>query len=326
MEKTKSKNENVLALVLSYYNYDLSNSTTKIVCPFHKDVNPSLIVDLQRQIWYCFGCGKSGNALDFVKLIEKKYNHKSELESLIIYNKILQNKKLKSKIEKQINVKQYDANNALQESFDYYNCLPNIDWEDYKLNNEQVNARQYLTNRGFKVNVLNEIGCKYNFNNNYEIIIPMYDNQDFKGWVCRTTNKKVEEGGRKYLYNKGFRRSNTLVGNYNEYKTIFVVEGIMDRLKLYQFGFKNSVAILGWKISAKQINKLKEAGVKRVICALDNDKAGKDGYKYLKNFFETYRFQFMKGIKDIGQTNKKQFIKMLKRTKQKYLLKGVKNK
>lgn len=312
-----------LSLVLSYYDFDLCN--TKIVCPFHKDVNPSLIFDLQKGFWFCFGCNLSGNAFDFVKLMEAKYNNKNEIESLVLYNKILNNKKLKSKIEKEINTKQLSySESSIYEAFDYYNCLPTIDWEDYKLNNDQVNARQYLTKRGFKIKTLNNIGCKYNFNNNYEIIIPIQDNNLFKGWVCRTTKKDIEEGGRKYLYNKGFRRSTTLAGEYKNYKTVFIVEGIMDRIKLFQFGFRNSVALLGWKISSKQIQKLKEAGVENIICALDNDKSGKEGYKYIKNFFTTYRFQFLKGIKDVGEMNRRSFIKMLRKTKEKYKLNKVK--
>ena len=67
-----------LAKVLFYYGLipDVNTSEYKIVCPFHEDMNPSLIVNLEKGTWYCFGCNKSGNAFDFVEGIEVKRNIK----------------------------------------------------------------------------------------------------------------------------------------------------------------------------------------------------------------------------------------------------------
>ena len=49
----------------------------------------------------------------------------------------------------------------------------------------------------------------------------MIDNGKFKGWVCRTTDKDIEKK-RKYLYNKGFRRAETLVGSYGLKPYVFM--------------------------------------------------------------------------------------------------------
>src|SRR6187397_3027919 len=40
------------------------------LCPFHKELTPSFTVSPSKQIYKCFGCGKSGNAISF--LIEYK--------------------------------------------------------------------------------------------------------------------------------------------------------------------------------------------------------------------------------------------------------------
>ena len=170
-----------------------------------------------------------------------------------------------------------------------------------------------MIDRGFSASALNKARAKITYNKNYGLIFPMLDNGKFKGWVCRTTIKEIEKK-RKYLYNEGFSRATTLVGNYGKLDYVFVVEGYMDRLKFLQFGESNVVAILGWKISQQQINKLKAKGITKIIAALDNDDCGKKGTECLKQYFDVTKFSYLKGIKDPGDMNEKNFNKMLKRT------------
>jgi len=40
-------------------------------CPLHDDRHASLSVDSGKQLWHCFGCGKGGDVIDFIKLVEK---------------------------------------------------------------------------------------------------------------------------------------------------------------------------------------------------------------------------------------------------------------
>jgi DNA primase len=40
------------------------------LCPFHKEKTPSFSVHAGRQFYHCFGCGESGDVLEFVKRIE----------------------------------------------------------------------------------------------------------------------------------------------------------------------------------------------------------------------------------------------------------------
>lgn len=39
-------------------------------CPIHPDKHPSLVVYPAQQSWYCFGCNRGGDVLDFVMTIE----------------------------------------------------------------------------------------------------------------------------------------------------------------------------------------------------------------------------------------------------------------
>ena len=174
-----------------------------------------------------------------------------------------------------------------------------------------------MTKRGFKSGTLHKCKAKVTYNKSYGIIFPMLDNGKFKGWVCRTMRKDIEKR-RKYLYNEGFSRATTLVGDYGTKDYVFVVEGYMDRLKFVQFGEDNVVAILGWKMSPQQIQKLKDKGITKVISALDNDECGRKGTKFLEQHFKVTRFKYLKGVKDPGDMTQELFDKMFKKTMEIY--------
>lgn len=310
-----------LAKVLWYYNIlpTVSEAVQKIVCPFHDDVNPSMIVNLTEGTWYCFGCGMCGDAKKFVTSMEHKYHNLNDLKSLSVYYKILKSKKVSDiKIRASVkNRKKKGSKILYDEAYDYYHGLSKIDWCKDSDVTEVNESKEYMLNRGFTPNTLNIAKAKVTYNNNYGLIFPMLDNGLFRGWVCRTMKKDIETK-RKYLYNEGFSRATTLVGDYGSEKYVFVVEGYMDRLKFIQYGVTNVVAILGWKMTAEQQEKLKARGITHVISALDNDQCGKKGTLYLKTIFDVTRFQYLKGIKDPGEMSKEVFDKCYRKTMRMY--------
>lgn len=310
-----------LAKVLSYYKLALPDGsmTQKIVCPFHDDVNPSLIVNYEDGSWFCFGCNCSGDANKFVSLMERKYHRLNDLQSYKIYLRILSSEEY-SDIKVSHNTSSRRTRGGQRqlyiEAYDYYYGLKKVNWRN-PVESEAVDALDYMTKRGFTSKALTKCKAKITYNSSYGLIFPMLDNGKFKGWVCRTMIKSVESK-RKYLYNEGFSRATTLVGSYGSKDYVFVVEGFMDRLKFVQFGEENVVAILGWKMSEQQISKLKEKGVTKVISALDNDECGRKGTAFLKKHFDVTRFAYIKGIKDPGDMTKENFNKMFRRTMKKF--------
>lgn len=267
------------------------------------------MINLNEGVFYCFGCNASGNAIDFVKLA----NH--DLDDLSVFFKyfsILKSKKTRSVGKRKFAIKNEkesieEKEHLLDVAHDYYFGLKTVDWFDIQ------DEAEYMKNRGFLPKTLNNCKAKLTMNRNYPIVFPMFDLGEFKGWVCRTTDPKIEKK-RKYLYNKGFSRRSTLVGDYKS-KTVVLVEGYMDHLKFKQAGVKNVAAILGWKITEQQINKLKANGVKTIISALDKDTCGNKGTEVLKKHFEVLRFQFPDSVKDPGDMNKKQFKIAIEKTK-----------
>ena len=48
-----------------------SGTTLKGLCPFHREKTPSFTVNTAKQIFHCFGCGKGGDVITFVREIER---------------------------------------------------------------------------------------------------------------------------------------------------------------------------------------------------------------------------------------------------------------
>lgn len=305
-----------LAKVLIYYGLiaDVVSSDFNIICPFHEDINPSMRICLTDGSFFCFGCEAKGNALDFVRKVHPELN---ELQACVLLEQILNSKEVKTLNVKYRKKRRLQNKQALNEAHDYYYGLRSIDWNDIHTK-EEHEVLQYMKQRGFNERALNIAQCRTNYNIAYPFIFPILDNGEFKGWVGRTMNKYVEKK-RKYLYNDGFRKRDTLCGNYEQNKVVFICEGFMDYLSLRTRGhLKNVVAILGWHISDEQVQKLKDKGVTTVVSALDNDKAGNKGTEYLKRFFHVVRFDYPEGVKDAGEMSEQELKMAIRRTRRAY--------
>ena len=307
-----------LAKVLLYYGliYSTKEPEQKIVCPFHEDVNPSMIVNLKENAYFCFGCQCSGDALKFVQELERKRSGLNDLQGCKKYFEILKSDKFEKLEFHRFKKAKKQSRQLYNESYDYFHGLNKINWCSNELDDDVKEVRNYMNSRGFTNKTLCKIDARFTYNKNYPIVFPMKDNGKFRGWVCRTNDPETEKK-RKYLYNEGFHRVDSLIGDYNNCEVLFLVEGYMDRLKFIQFEHNNCVAVLGWKMSVQHIEKIKQQPqIKIVVSALDNDKCGKKGSAFIKSVFpdKYVRFKYLKGIKDVGEMNREQFDKCYKKT------------
>lgn len=298
--------------LLKYFGIFEPKDKYKIVCPFHDDKNASLQINVSDAFFFCYArCGAQGSSMELYKNFYRvQYPNNpfvSDLRTALAIRKIT-GMELYTGPRIAAEPLQSAKKSGIREARQYYNSLVEPNWFRpsvvQSIEEETRVCREYMNGRGFRNNTLKKFQAKPSLNQSYPIVFPLLENGMFRGYVMRTFDKEIEQQ-RKYMYNRGFRRQKVLCGNYKNQKCVLCVEGYFDLVKANQLGFNNTVAFLGWKASQIHLQKLKKAGVKTIICALDNDEAGNKGYRYLKSIardysFVIYRLHYPKGIKDMG--------------------------
>ena len=56
----------IVQLIGSYLDLKKAGRNFKALCPFHGEKTPSFMVNAEKQIYHCFGCGRGGNAFHFL--------------------------------------------------------------------------------------------------------------------------------------------------------------------------------------------------------------------------------------------------------------------
>lgn len=64
-------NLDIVDVVSRYVSLKKTGVNFSGLCPFHNEKTPSFVVSPQKQIFKCFGCGKGGDAITFIKEIER---------------------------------------------------------------------------------------------------------------------------------------------------------------------------------------------------------------------------------------------------------------
>lgn len=271
------------------------------VCPFHEDTHPSMSVSREKQIYRCFSCGESGNVFNFVM----KYDHKSFAEVIKelgeragIDTKTVH---INQKDEKYSNL--YEAYQLSQKYFqnNLYSKLGR-DARKYletrKLEEETLkefgvglslesdnDLTTLLKSKKYDVATLNQIGLSNDTHDVYKdrIMFPLYDPYGrivgFSGRVYKESSK-----GGKYVNTKEtvlFKKGNCLY-HYHEakdycrnLKSVILVEGFMDVIRLSTIGIRNTVALMGTALTKEQTTLLTRLSNHITIC-LDGDDPGKN--------------------------------------------------
>lgn len=271
-------------------------------CPFHNEKTPSFSVSRNRQMYHCFGCGVSGNAISFVM----EYSHLGFVEAV---------EDLAAFVGVEVPREEgHDSGGADKQSVSrIYSVLEQVAafYAEQLFGVEGEKALDYLRARGVSGEVARDFGLGF-APRGWDGLLGRFDRQAltdagmlvvrddgkvydrFRGrlmFPIRDKRKRVvgfggrvlDDGLPKYLNSPEtpvFSKSKELYG-LNELLQknsrpgrILVVEGYMDVIALAQYGIGNAVAALGTATSKAQIDLLFRFAAELVFC-FDGDNAGR---------------------------------------------------
>ncbi len=279
------------------------------LCPFHNEKTPSFTVSSNKEIYKCFGCGKSGNAINFLMEMEK-YSYVEALRALAARYNI--------EVEETATSPEYKQQQQTSESLFIINKFAQEFFTDTLLNTEDGRdiALSYLQSRGFTEETIKKFQLGFNpesrdsfakaataaqystelllktglvvqrddrLQDNYRgrIIFPIH-NQSGKvlGFGARII--KSNDRAPKYINtpeNEIYIKSKILYGSYFARQAIdkanecLLVEGYTDVISLHQAGVENVVASGGTSLTTDQLRLIKKYSNNLTI-VYDGDSAG----------------------------------------------------
>lgn len=303
INEVKDTNE-IVDVISQYIQVKSAGSSHKALCPFHNENTPSFVINREKQIYKCFGCGEGGDVVSFIMKMENL----DFIESVKLLarraNIEISNTESSDEIRKQIKEKNlyYEINRKAGLYF-YHN-----------LTKKSNPALEYLLKRGLTPKTLASFGLGYSINSWDNLILYlkkegynlvdiqkcglirpnkekgyydyfrnriMFPIFNIRGDVIGFGGRVIDDSMPKYLNSpetKIFNKSNILYGlnfarkNINN-RQIILVEGYMDVIALHQAGFKNTVASLGTSLTKYHGQLLKKYCDEIIIC-FDGDTAG----------------------------------------------------
>jgi DNA primase len=279
------------------------------LCPFHNEKTPSFTVSPAKEIYKCFGCGRSGNTISFLMDLEK-YSYVEALRWLAAkYDVPVEETAVSPEVKAQQQVADslYIINNFAQKFFDekLFNTDDGVDI-----------ALSYLKHRGFREDTIKKFQLGYSpeertafaktaiqqqFNpdflqksglvvlrneelvDNYRgrIIFPVHNNSGkIIGFGARLI--KNNDKAPKYINtpeNELYVKSKILYGTYFARQAIdkndecLLVEGYTDVISLHQAGVENAVASGGTSLTQDQLRLIKKY-TNNLTIIYDGDQAG----------------------------------------------------
>jgi len=304
MEIPEIKANLSILTVLQHYGISV-NKSNLAKCPFHEDKTASMQIYPSTNTYNCFGCGKTGDVIQFIQDKEKTDKHNAILKagSLVGNDKIMNDKMIKSGSDKVIIA---DKSQILAERFSYFknafhNSTPAKDYAkqrglDYKLIEVGYNSAQFhhgarrdetLIQNCVSINLLLPFGQNsrvggqaYAVFGKYSIVFALKNRANqITGLYFRST---VNEDKQKHYYLKD--RSG-LYPNYPKQNTtkLILTEAVIDAASLLQLQINNEelqsfeiLACYGTNgLTKEHIEAIKELKqLKEIVFAFDNDEAG----------------------------------------------------
>lgn len=326
-----------------------AGSSYKGLCPFHPDTTPSFMVNPSKNICKCFVCGAGGNPVNFYSKY-KKISFGEAVEELskkygISIKGLQENSRKNENYEKYYKIME-DAHEFFKESiFSNYGregleymisrkLTPKIIKENGLgfAPNRWSELNDYLINKGHELRDIIALGLvKESEKGQYDafrnrIMFPIYSTA---GRIIAFGGRTLEKGKDvpKYINSPDtpiFKKGKNLYGlergsiikkkNY-----AMLMEGYMDVLSAYLYGFDVALAPLGTALTEEQ-GKLLKRYTSNIILSFDSDAAGQAATEragiILKSLGFNIRVLVLEGAKDPDEYlkiyGKESFLKCVK--------------
>jgi DNA primase len=279
-------------------------------CPFHNEKTPSFTVSPAKELYKCFGCGKSGNTITFL-MEHDKLSYVEALRWLAgRYNIEIEETETSPEQKQYLQTADslYVINNFAQKFFEE---------KLFRSQEGETVAMSYLKERGFRDDIIKKFQIGYNPSARDELAKALLVNQFNKDLLLRTglvvirnetelvdnyrnrivfpihsnTGKIIGFGARvigkadkapKYINtpeNEVYVKSKILYGLFQARQAIdkadecLLVEGYTDVVSLHQAGIENVVASGGTSLTTEQLRLIKKY-TNNLTIVYDGDAAG----------------------------------------------------
>jgi len=294
----------IVSVIEEYFPLKRAGVNYKALCPFHQEKTPSFIVSPDKQIFHCFGCGESGNVINFIMKIDG-------IDFIEAVKRLAERSNIQLEYDKSAGAqKRKEIKTTLIE----FNGRAANFFNKYLYSSAGESALEYLTKRGvsremiekFKLgfspgsDILTGHALKEGINSDVliksglaginekgkiyskfrkRIMFPIFNE---RGEIVGFGGRVMDDSLPKYLntpQNEVFEKRQLAYGLFQgkkeimERRKILLLEGYMDVIAAHQFGIKYAVATLGTSLTGDHIYKLRR-WVDEVIMAFDSDEAG----------------------------------------------------
>jgi DNA primase len=279
------------------------------LCPFHNEKTPSFSVSHARGIYKCFGCGKGGNAVNFImehehltyyealKYLAKKYHieiiekeltpediqHQNDRESLLVVTaygqKVMADTLFNHPEGKTVGLSYFKERGFREEILHKFGLGYSPEKRDYftQLALKDGYTMEFLEKSGLTIKKEDYIFDRFHS----RVIFPIHALSGkvigFGGRILRSdkTIAKYLNSPESEIYVK----SKIVYGIYHARKAIeqadscFLVEGYTDVLAMHQAGLENVVASSGTSLTPDQVRLIKRF-TNNITVLYDGDSAG----------------------------------------------------
>lgn len=298
---------NIADLISQYVALSRNGKNFLGLCPFHGEKTPSFNVNAEKGFYHCFGCGKSGDAIEFLKEY-KQIGFVDAIKELADFAGVQLDLDEQKSRDDHPNSPLYEIHNQAAR---LYNTL---------LMSTELGerAREYLAQRGISAELIKNFNIGLapeeddfiykNLSSKFEEevlatsgLFHFSNRKVFDAFINRImfpiTNEygqTIGFSGRKWQENdeakaKYVNTSATTIFDKSyelwnldkaratiaKQREVYLMEGFMDVIAAYKSGINNAVASMGTALTEKHVRRLKQIA-KNFVLVYDGDSAGQN--------------------------------------------------